>query len=58
MALELAISLIIAVYLQNELTYDKHYSDYERIYRVAPFYELEKGYLVAQSIACIGPLRK
>ena len=58
MALGLAISLIIAVYLQNELTYDKHYSDYERIYRVAPFYELEEGYLVAQSGAGIGPLMK
>lgn len=57
-ALGLAISLIIAVYLQNELTYDKHYSDYDRIYRVAPFYELEEGYLVAQSGAGIGPLMK
>ena len=57
-ALGLAISLIIAVYLQNELTYDTHYSDYERIYRVAPFYELEEGYLVAQSGAGIGPLMK
>lgn len=57
-ALGLAISLIIAVYLQNELTYDKHYSEYERIYRVAPFYELEEGYLVAQSGAGIGPLMK
>ena len=55
-ALGLAISLIITVYLQNELTYDEHYSDYNRIYRVAPFYELEEGYLVAQSGAGIGPL--
>ena len=58
LALGLAISLIIAVYLQSELTYDKHYSDYERIYRVAPFYELEEGYLAAQSGAGIGPLMK
>ena len=58
LALGLAISLIIAVYLQNELTYDKHYTDYERIYRVAPFYELEEGYLAAQSGAGIGPLMK
>ncbi|MCT4625042.1 MAG: ABC transporter permease, partial [Schleiferiaceae bacterium] len=58
LALGLAISLIITVYLQNELTYDKHYEDYDRIYRVAPFYDLEEGYLVAQSGAGIGPLLK
>ena len=56
LAIGLAISLIIVVYLQNELTYDKHYKDHDRIFRVAPYYDLEEGYLVAQSGAGIGPL--
>ena len=56
LALGLAISLIVTLYIQSELTYDKHYHDYKQIYRVAPHYDLEEGYLVAQSGAGIGPL--
>ncbi len=35
LALGIACSLILGLYLRNELTYDRHYSKHDRIYRIA-----------------------
>ena len=34
LAIGLAVSLLVALYLHAEFTYDKHWDDHERIYRV------------------------
>src|SRR5210317_2456791 len=56
LALGLAISLIVILYLEHEATYDRHYDQHEQIYRVATHFELEDDFLLAMSAMGIGPL--
>ena len=58
LAIGLAISLIVLLYVENELSYDRHFPDYDRIYRVAPHFQLEQNYLIALSGMGLGPLMK
>ncbi len=57
LAVGLACSVIIVLYLQNELTYDQHYPNHERIYRISSTFDIEgKQDDFALSSAGIGPL--
>jgi putative ABC transport system permease protein len=40
LALGLAVSLVIYLYLKSELTYDQHFDNYERVYRVQSLFSL------------------
>ena len=53
LALGIASFLMISLYLRNELTYDRHYSNHDRIYRIVTSREEEKS---AFSQIGIGPL--
>jgi len=41
LAIGLAVSIIVALYLNGEFTYDQHWKDHERIYRVTSQFQLE-----------------
>ena len=58
LAIGLAISLIVLLYVENELSYDRHYPDYDRTFRVTPHFRLEDDYLIALSGMGLGPLMK
>lgn len=59
LSLGLACSIIIMLYLQNDLSYDKHYKDYDQIYRIGTLYNVEdKEDRFALSQAGIAPLLK
>lgn len=59
LAVGMCCSVIILLYLQNELTYDEHYPNHEQIYRVSSMFNIEgKPDDFAVSSAGIGPLLK
>lgn len=59
LSLGLACSIIIMLYLQNDLSYDKHYENYDQIYRIGTRYNIEdKEDRFALSQSGIGPLLK
>jgi putative ABC transport system permease protein len=41
LALGIAVSIILLLILQNEFTYDEHYAEHKRIYRLGAHYQIE-----------------
>ena len=50
--------IILSLYLRSELTYDQHYSNHERIYRVSTHFRQSNGSVANYALSAegIGPL--
>ena len=57
LAIGLSLSLIILLYLQSDLTYDQHYPDHDRIYRISSVFEVNgESYHTAGSGIGMAPM--
>ena len=56
LAMGLSIGIVIWLYAKSELTYDQHYTDYKRIYRVSSHFFLDEEFRMAGTGMGMGPL--
>jgi len=43
LSIALSVTILVGLFLQSELSYDKHYSDYDRIYRVESHFTIQES---------------